>query len=359
MKRKIKVGLLFGGRSSEHEVSLVTARNVYEALDKDKYDVELIGIDKKGGWHLTTPSQLRLASQTVATAILPAFSDSVQVAPSAEKSLVSTNTQEEIGQLDVVFPLLHGPYGEDGTVQGLLKLMGIPFVGADVLGSAVGMDKDVMKRLLRDAGIPIAKFFVFQKKDEANISFSSIIRELGLPFFVKPANAGSSIGVSKVKLEEDFRKAINEAFIHDRKILIEEGISAREIECSVLGNEEKIASVAGEIFPTHEFYDYEAKYIDDNGARLEIPAQISPEKIKEIQELAIRACEVLCIDGMARVDFFLDKETDEIYLNEVNTIPGFTSISMYPKLWEASGLSYSELINRLIQLALERQNSQQ
>lgn len=352
--QKIRVGLLFGGRSAEHEVSLVSARNVYDALDKEKYDVVLIGIDKQGAWHLTSPQQLELANKTVATAVLPVFAESVQVKPYSQESNLTTTSQQDIGQINVVFPILHGPYGEDGTVQGLLKLMGIPFVGVDVLGSAVGMDKDVMKRLFRDAGIPIVKFLVFYKKDESSLSFAVLQKELGLPFFVKPANAGSSIGVSKVASESEFIPAIDEAFKHDRKILIEQGLEVREIECSVLGNEEKIASVPGEIIPTHEFYDYDAKYIDEDGARLEIPAKLSNEQVKKIQELAIKACEVLCIDGMSRVDFFLDKKTGEIYLNEVNTIPGFTSISMYPKLWEASGIPYSELIDRLIQLAIER-----
>jgi len=357
VKQKIRLGILFGGRSAEHEVSLVTARNVYEALDKSKYNVELIGIDKKGGWHLASPDQLRLASTNVANAVLPAFTESLQVTPySQEKSVVSTDVRQEIGHLDVVFPLLHGPYGEDGTVQGLLKLMNIPFVGADVLGSAVGMDKDVMKRLLRDAGIPIVNFLMFYRHEQDKISFKNVVDKLGLPLFVKPANLGSSIGVTKVSLEKEFEKALDNAFMHDRKILIEQGITAREIECSVLGNEKKTASVPGEIIPQHEFYDYDAKYIDTNGARFEIPAHLSEKQIKEVRESSIRACEALCVDGMARVDFFLDKATGKIYLNEINTIPGFTSMSMYPKLWEASGIGYAELLDQLIQLALENHN---
>lgn len=356
--KKIRVALLFGGRSAEHEVSLVTARNVFEALDKNKYEVVLVGIDKKGIWHLTSPDQLRLASHTVATAILPAFSTSVHVTPYLqEKALISNNPQQEIGQIDVVFPLLHGPYGEDGTIQGLLKLMNIPFVGADVLGSAVGMDKDVMKRLFRDAGLPIVPFMTFYRHQKSEISFDKVKEHLGLPFFVKPANLGSSIGVAKVSTEEEFMPAIIQAFSYDKKILIEQGVEVREIECSVLGNEAKIASVPGEIIPTHEFYDYNAKYIDEKGARLEIPANLTKLQVEKIQELAIQACNVLCIDGMARVDFFLDKKTDDIYINEVNTIPGFTSISMYPKLWEASGIGYPELIDRLLTLARNRSES--
>lgn len=346
MNKKIRIGIIFGGQSSEHEVSIQSARNVFEALDKNNYDPVLIGISKKGTWLTVGNNDFQhIAAQSYSA--LPEETPSVASTPQAAVTA---------GKLDVVFPVLHGALGEDGTVQGLLKLMGIPFVGADVLGSAVGMDKDVMKRLLRDAGIPIVKFLVFQKRDKTKMSFESVKKALGLPFFVKPANAGSSIGVSKVSKESEFRQAINEAFKHDRKILIEEGISAREIECSVLGNEEKTASIPGEIIPTHEFYDYDAKYLDENGALLEIPAKLSREQRKQVQDLAIKTCEVLCIDGMSRVDFFLDKKTGKIYLNEVNTIPGFTNISMYPKLWEASGLSYPQLIDKLIQLALERTN---
>jgi len=346
MTKKIRIGIIFGGQSTEHEVSIQSAKNVYAAIDKDKYDPVLIGISKKGNW-LTISSKdfQQIASQN--NLELP---ETVQ---SSHFNLQESFTSEK---LDVVFPILHGSLGEDGTVQGLLKLMGIPFIGSDVLGSAVGMDKDVMKRLLRDANIPIVKFLVFQKEDQNNISFASIKKQLKLPFFVKPANAGSSIGVSKVVKETQFSTAIKDAFKHDRKILIEEGITVREIECSVIGNDEKQASVPGEIIPSHDFYDYDAKYIDENGARLEIPARLTPMQIKKVQELAIQACKVLCIDGMARVDFFLDKKSSQLYLNEVNTIPGFTNISMYPKLWEASGVSYTQLIDKLIQLAFDRAN---
>ncbi len=346
MSKKIRIGIIFGGQSTEHEVSIQSAKNVYEALDKAIYDPVLIGISKKGKW-LTLDNK---AFQQVAMKSYSALPDKVQSSHTLPQESLASE------KLDVVFPVLHGMYGEDGTVQGLLKLMGIPFIGADVLGSAVGMDKDVMKRLLRDAGIPIVIFLVFQKKDEGKMSFTKVKKKLGLPFFVKPANAGSSIGVSKVSKESEFRQAINEAFKHDRKVLIEQGIPAREIECSVLGNDDKVASIPGEIIPTHEFYDYDAKYIDENGAHLVIPAELTNDQTRLIKELAIKACEVLCVDGMARVDFFLDRETGRIYLNEVNTIPGFTNISMYPKLWEASGVSYPQLIDKLIQLALERAN---
>lgn len=342
MKQKIRIGLLFGGQSAEHEVSIRSAKNVYDALDKSKYEPVLIGISKKGDW-LTLPLThfLQIDSKTYA---LP---EKI----SGDSLDVSSSVLQE--QLDVVFPVLHGPMGEDGTVQGMLKLFNIPFVGAGVLGSAVGMDKDVMKRLLRDAGLPIAKFLVFHSSNKDTTSFKQVTKELGLSLFVKPANLGSSVGVSKVTLEKEFDRAISEAFKYDRKILIEEGVNAREIECAVLGNQDLEASVLGEIIPHHEFYDYDAKYIDEDGAVLEIPAKLSEKQTKEIQELAIKTCEVLCVKGMARVDFFVDKITGKVYVNEVNTIPGFTSISMYPQLWQASGLSYPKLIDKLVSLALE------
>lgn len=314
MKRKIKVAVLFGGRSAEHEVSIQSAKNVVQALDPKKYEVARIKIDKTGGcrWDLTKKA-------------------------------------------DVVFPVLHGPFGEDGTVQGLLKLMDVPFVGPGVLGSAVGMDKDVQKRLLRDAGIPTTEFITCLKHDLklTKLDFVSVKKRLGLPFFVKPANLGSSVGINKVKSAKDFGRALNEAFQFDNKIIMEKFVPGRELECSVLGNENPIASLPGEIIPRHEFYSYEAKYIDENGARLEIPAKLSKKIVKDVQKLAVKTFKTLCLEGMARVDFFL-KPGGKLIVNEVNTIPGFTAISMYPKLWEASGISYSKLIDTLIELALER-----
>jgi D-alanine-D-alanine ligase len=258
-----------------------------------------------------------------------------------------------LGAIDVVFPVLHGPFGEDGTVQGLFKLANIPFVGAGVLGSAIGMDKDVMKRLLRDAKIPIAKFLVFERPDQNTISFTKVRKALGLPVFVKPANLGSSVGISKVNKKNQFADAVRLAFRYDNKIIIEEGIDGREIECSVLGNEKPVASLPGEIVVQHDFYSYHAKYLDDQGARLEIPARLPKNIVKKIQQTAVQAYRVLCCEGMARVDFFL-RPNGQVLVNEINTIPGFTKISMYPKMWDASGLSYSRLIDRLITLALER-----
>jgi D-alanine-D-alanine ligase len=255
--------------------------------------------------------------------------------------------------VDVVFPVLHGPFGEDGTVQGLLKLANVPFVGAGVLGSAVGMDKDVMKRLLRDAQIPIPRFLVFERSNASKIDFKAVKSALGLPFFVKPANLGSSVGISKVTAHKQFAGALTEAFRFDNKILIEEAIQGREIECSVLGNENPITSVPGEIVTRHKFYSYDAKYRDAKGAQLIVPAALSQDITKAVQGLALKTFKTLVCEGMARVDFFL-RHDREIFVNEINTIPGFTQISMYPKLWEASGIPYRKLIDRLIQLALER-----
>ncbi|MDR2543794.1 MAG: D-alanine--D-alanine ligase [Treponema sp.] len=306
-----KVGILFGGKSAEHEISILSANNIYEMIDKEKYDPVLVKIEKSGHWQM-----------------------------------------DAVKQFDVIFPILHGPFGEDGTVQGLLKMADIPFVGPGVLGSAVGMDKDVMKRLLRDAQIPIGKFLVLKSQDSAP-TFAEITAAVGTPFFVKPANMGSSVGISKVRSEAELTTALKDAFLYDTKIIIEEFIPGREIECAVLGNEEPAASIPGEIIPAHEFYSYEAKYLDEKGASLEIPAKLDEETIKRIQELSIKVFKVLCCEGLSRIDFFL-KSNGELIVNEINTMPGFTRISMYPKMWEASGISYTGLITRLIELAIER-----
>lgn len=356
---KIHVGILFGGKSAEHEVSLQSAKNVIAALDKDKYDVTLIGIDKQGHWYLNDQSRFLLNDHDPKLIALNKSGRSVTLVPGSEgQPLMSVSDRTSVGPIDVIFPILHGPCGEDGTVQGLLKLANLPFVGAGVLGSAVGMDKDVMKRLLRDAGIPIAKFKVFQRWQRDQIRFEDVAGELGMPLFIKPANLGSSVGVSKVKGKDDFFRAIDEAFKFDSKILVEEFIAGREVECSVLGNDYPVASAVGEIIAQQEFYSYEAKYIDENGAILDIPAKLSPEAAKRVQELAIESFRVLCCEGMARVDCFLTKD-ETVIVNEINTIPGFTKISMYPKLWEVSGLPYSKLIDQLIELALERHAKEQ
>ena len=353
MAKKIQVGILFGGKSAEHEVSLRSAKNVADAIPKDKYDVILIGIDKKGRWLLNDASNFLL--QTAGNP-MPRLNDSgkqVALIPESAGALtaVQSSGSSVMGNIDVVFPILHGPMGEDGTVQGLLKLAGIPFVGAGVLGSAVGMDKDVMKRLLRDAGIPIGKFSTFRAEEQ--VSFSKVKKTLGLPLFIKPANMGSSVGVSKVRNEKEFKTAIAEAFLYDNKILVEEEIVGREVECSVLGNDKPIASLPGEVVVKADFYSYDAKYIDENGAAIEIPAKLPKNIIKKVQDTAIKTFKALSCEGLGRVDMFVTK-SGKVVVNEINTIPGFTSISMYPKLWEASGISYPKLIDALIQLAIER-----
>ena len=353
MKKKLRVALLFGGQSAEHEISLISARNIVEAMDKKKYQIVSIAIDKQGRWFYDEGARL-LLDRTRTKVEFHDLKNVGAVLPGASNTaIVRSSSGADIGAVDVVFPVLHGPFGEDGTVQGLLKLANLSFVGAGVLGSAVGMDKDVMKRLLRDAGIPIAKFLVFDGAAKKNINFARVRRELGLPLFVKPANLGSSVGISKVSRPSEFSRAVNKAFRYDNKILIEENIGGREIECAVLGNENPIASVPGEIITGHSFYSYDAKYIDDKGARLVIPAQLPRPVARRVQELSVRSFEVLCCSGMARVDFFL-RGPSEIFVNEINTIPGFTQISMYPKMWAASGLSYPRLIDRLIQLARQK-----
>jgi len=351
MKKKIRIGVIFGGKSAEHEVSLRSAGNVIAALDKEKYEVVPIGIDKVGKWVLREATARLLKGDNSNPVELDASSKQVSLIVQSAGALVDIHSHEHYGKLDVIFPVLHGPYGEDGSVQGLLKLASVPFVGAGVLGSAIGMDKDVTKRLLREAGIPVAKFVTIGFGEVC--TYKKIIATLGLPVFVKPANLGSSVGISKVKNKSEFERAVKEAFEYDTKVIIEEAINGREIECSVLGNENPIASLPGEVIPKHEFYSYTAKYIDEHGAALEIPARLSKEVVKKIQKTAIKTFKVLNCEGMGRVDFFL-KKNGELLVNEINTIPGFTAISMYPKLWEASGMSYSELLDRLIALAIER-----
>lgn len=353
MKKKLRVALLFGGKSAEHEISLISARNIFQAMDKDKYDVVAVAIDKQGRWFVDEGA--RLLRDTKLTKVeFTGINRSIAVLPGETATpMVRASSGKTRGAVDVVFPVLHGPFGEDGTMQGLLKLANVPFVGAGVLGSAVGMDKDVMKRLLRDAQIPVAKFLVFERQEQKAISFGKVTKALGLPLFVKPANLGSSVGISKVSRKNEFAGAIRKAFRYDNKLIIEEGIRGREIECSVLGNEKPLASLPGEIVVQHDFYSYDAKYLDDKGAHLEIPARLPKKIVRNIQQAAVQAYRALCCEGMARVDFFL-RPNGRVLVNEINTIPGFTKISMYPKMWEASGLSYSRLIDRLIGLALER-----
>jgi len=312
-KGKLKIGVLFGGKSAEHEVSIISAKNIIKALDKEKYQIFPVKIDKNGKFNLNT-----------------------------------------LKKIDVIFPVLHGPFGEDGSMQGLLKILNLPFVGSSVLGSAVSMDKEIMKKLFKEAGIPIGKFIVLKYGEK--ITFEKVKKELGMPVFVKPVNMGSSVGISKVKNKKEYDTAIKEAFKFDLKVIIEENIAGREIECSVLGNNNPIASLPGEIIANQEFYSYDAKYISQESV-VEIPAKLPRATIKKIQELAVKTFKILNCEGMGRVDFFVKKNAKghtDVIVNEINTIPGFTNISMYPKLWEASGLPTGKLLDKLIALAIER-----
>ncbi len=379
MSKKLRVGILFGGRSGEHEVSLLSAASVLRAIDSTKFDVVPIGISKSGEWLTANHAERLLAGQprsemdtalragdpaaTTAAAVLSS-GDAVMVPPiPSSDSLVpvQASSQQKAIHVDVIFPVLHGTFGEDGTIQGLLELADIPYVGAGVLGSACGMDKDVMKKLFQAAGLPIVKHVsVLRRHWEENPKKirKAMEAKLKYPVFVKPANLGSSVGISKVHDASELARAMDLAAGFDRKIVIEQGVGskkhkAREIEVSVLGNDEPKASVPGEIVPIAEFYDYSAKYLDE-GSKLIIPAKLNKALTKQIQQMAIAAFQAVDCSGLARVDFLMDPKTKKIYVNEINTMPGFTAISMYPKLWQASGLEYTELITHLIELALER-----
>ena len=387
--KKLRVGILFGGRSGEHEVSLLSAASVFNAIDKTKYEVVPIGITKDGRW-LTSSDAERLlqgkgvaesGSQAQLRAGDPEATPGAAVLARGEAAIVPPEPQRQPGSLtpfqteaaltrrvsdrainvDIIFPVLHGTFGEDGTIQGLLELADIPYVGAGVLGSAAGMDKDVMKSLFLAAGLPIVKHVTILRsawEAEPKKVQKLVESKLKYPVFVKPANLGSSVGISKAHDRKELGPAIEEAAKFDRKIVIEQGVGgtkqkAREIECSVLGNDKPEASVPGEIVPGKEFYDYTAKYVDE-GSKLIIPAKLSKSETKKIQQLAISAFQAVDCSGLARVDFLMDPKNRKIYLNEINTMPGFTAISMYPKLWAASGLAYPELIERLIRLGQER-----
>jgi D-alanine-D-alanine ligase len=351
--KKLKVGILFGGRSAEHEVSLQSAKNIYEAIDRNRFEPVLLGIDKSGKWHFFSGDDFIINGDDPKKIKLNPHGMPAALPPQSLGKIASLEIGNNGGLfVDVVFPILHGPFGEDGTVQGLLKLANIPFVGAGVLGSAAGMDKDVTKRLLKEAGIPIGKYITLNYYDDTP-SYKYITEKLSAPLFVKPANMGSSVGVNKIHNENEYETFIKDAFLYDTKIVLEEFIQGREIECAVLGNDEVIASVPGEIKPTHEFYSYDAKYLDENGAALEIPARLPPGVVQEIQQTAIKTFKTLCCEGLSRVDFFL-KNDGKLYVNEINTMPGFTKISMYPKLFAASGVTYEDLITRLIELSIAR-----
>ncbi|UXP31439.1 D-alanine--D-alanine ligase [Reichenbachiella agarivorans] len=347
---KINVGILFGGKSAEHEISLRSARNVIDALDLTRFVPVLIGITKDGRWLYS--SEAKLIQGEGENLSLNSDCQEVALVPHSTGQFHYVASGELAEKVDAIFPILHGPLGEDGATQGLLKLADVPFVGCDVLGSAVGMDKDVMKRILRDADLPIGKYIAL-RAHEKRPTFKYIQSELGLPVFVKPANMGSSVGVSRAETEAEYNKALDEAFAYDRKIVIEQFIDGREIECAILGNEFPEASVPGEISFSHNFYSYEAKYLDDKGYQIDIPAKIDDKQIARIQKIAIETFQVLECEGFSRVDVFLTRD-NRILVNEINTIPGFTKISMYPKLWEASGVTYTNLISKLIDLAIDR-----
>ncbi len=356
---KRKIGVLYGGRSGEHHVSLCSAASVVRALDQNKYEIIAIGIDRDGRWYVQDKPEIVPDKDFGQILLLKKRGIWLVNHFEQENKLhiynIENNNEEVI--VDVVFPVLHGTYGEDGTLQGLLELAMVPYVGADVAGSAVGMDKDIAKRLLSQAGIPVVPSITIgqhQWQDNpANIIQDAPLK-LGMPLFVKPLCTGSSVGVQKVKEKESLPAAIEFAFQFDTRIMIEKAIDCREIECAVLGNENPAASILGEIIPHHEFYSYEAKYIDPHGAAMKIPAELDAELADLIRKTAVQGYIALACSSLARVDFFLDKKTSKFYLNEINTLPGFTSISMYPKLWEATGLKYSDLLDKLIALALER-----
>ena len=383
--KKLRVGVLFGGRSGEHEVSLLSAASVLNAINRDKYEVVPIGITKEGRWltaehaeRLLTgkhePRHLRAGDPDVTpgAAVLengeavvvppePVRRDRGLVPFQSDPAALTRRASARAINVDVIFPVLHGTFGEDGTIQGLLELADIPYVGAGVLGSAAGMDKDIMKSLFRAAALPIVKHVTFLRSEwDANRKKVQKLVEskLKYPVFVKPANLGSSVGITKAHDRKELPGCIDEAAKFDRKIIVEEGVGgkknkAREIECSVLGNDQPEASAPGEIVPIKEFYDYAAKYLDE-GSELVIPAKLTKSQTKEVQRLAIAAFQAVDCSGLARVDFLMDPKTRKIFLNEINTMPGFTAIRMYPKLWAATGLSYPDLIDRLIQLGLER-----
>ncbi|QSX08151.1 D-alanine--D-alanine ligase [Alkalibacter rhizosphaerae] len=342
---KIKVGIIFGGNSKEHEISLLSASNVMAAMDLDRYEVVGLGIDKTGKWYIYSGSKDRIKDGTWLEDKDNLTSD------------VNLFQHPVINDIQVFFPVLHGPNGEDGAVQGLLRLLNKPFVGCDVLASAVGMDKVICKRIFRDAGIPQGPFMDTdhnQWEKDPNGFIESVQRDIGYPCFVKPANMGSSVGITKAHNRQELIDGIKDALTYDRKILVEANIDCREIECAVLGNEEPKASVLGEIIPSKEFYDYQSKYEDGDKSTLIIPAQLPEETTTQIRKYAIDAFRAIDGRGLSRVDFFVERSTGEVFINEINTLPGFTNISMYPKLWEKTGTNYHDLIVELIELALDR-----
>lgn len=365
--KKLRIGLIFGGRSGEHEVSLASARSVMENLDREKYDVVPIGITKEGSWLLgTEPAHLIAAEQSVGEEANDGTQTTAVTLTGDPRlrRLIPVQGGEKLhdnGALDVIFPVLHGTYGEDGTLQGLLEMANVPYVGCGVLGAALGMDKEKMKIVFQAIGLPNVDYLVYRRNEwerSPESIMDAIEQRLGYPCFVKPVNLGSSVGINKAHDRVELAHAMQIAAEYDRKIIIEHGINCREFECAVLGNDEPIVSVVGEVVASNEFYDYNAKYLD-NQSQVIIPANIPQATAEEIRRQASKAFLALDLSGLARVDFFLEKESGQVYINEVNTLPGFTEISMYPKLWEASGLPYPQLLDRLIELAIERHEDKQ
>lgn len=349
--KKITVGILFGGQSAEHEISLLSAKNVAAALDSKKFTLVLIKIDKSGKWLLDKNRTLLSADNCCCE---ERSQEEVVLIPGGRGKIINLKKPKSNLQIDVIFPVLHGPFGEDGIIQGVLKAANVPFVGSDVLGSAIGMDKDIAKKLLSHAGIPVGKFLAIRNSE--SISYKNVVKQLGLPLFVKPANLGSSVGISKVTNEAEFKKALKSAFKYDTKVILEEYINGRELECAVLGNDNPVASIVGEIIVNnkeHDFYSYDAKYLDEEGAALGVPATLPNKLAEKIRALAIETFKVLEASGLARVDFFL-KDNREIFVNEINTLPGFTAISMYPRLWAACNVNHKQLVAKLIKLAFDK-----
>ncbi|RKX78293.1 MAG: D-alanine--D-alanine ligase [Spirochaetes bacterium] len=350
--KKRRVCILYGGRSGEHEVSQRSAASVARNLDRDKYDIVLIGIDKQGVWHYQENADELIGGDVLK--IYETSGDRVSIVPGDGLYLGDDRIK-----VDIVFPVLHGSFGEDGTVQGLLELADIPYVGAGVLGSALGMDKEKSKTIWQHYGLPVVPFLSVRKEELGKkVSTEEIaekaIAELGLPLFVKPSGIGSSVGITKVLRKEDIDSALDKALLYDTKVLIEKCIKGREVECSVMGNSNPRSFPPGEIVPRHEFYSYEAKYIDPEGAELIIPARITEEQAELVQSLAVQAFKLAEVEGFARVDFFVEQPSDKVYVNEINTIPGFTSISMFPRMCNAAGLSYRAIIETLLELGFER-----
>jgi D-alanine-D-alanine ligase len=354
---KLRIGLLFGGRSVEHDVSVSSARSILGALDQSRYEVSLLAVDPQGHWHLASADTALSAAQEEGCVFLPATPGSTSLVAEGGKSNAALDERDDAAQLDVIFPIIHGRGGEDGALQGLLELAEVPYVGSGVLSSAMQMDKDIAKRLLSAAGLPVTPWIAFSGSELDPIGLPAAAEraeaEIGFPVFVKPANSGSSVGIARATSIPELVSALADARRYDRKVIVEASVDAREIEVAVLGNDEPEASIPGEIRATQAFYDYDAKYLDE-ATELIIPAQIDAGQTEAIRSTAILAYQTLEAEGMARVDFLVDRETGQFYVNELNSLPGFTSGSMYPKLWEASGLSYPSLLDRLIELALER-----